>query len=86
MTPSIELLIIAPLELKSTLSFSKMSTNISFLSFLDLLITPPSFPYTDLFILLIGLVTAVEGAVALEKMFHFDCTLSLIFCFESTGG
>jgi hypothetical protein len=36
-------------------------------------------------ILVIGLVTAVEGAVYLVKMFHLDLTLSLTFVATYTG-
>ena len=72
-----------PLELKSTLSFSNMSTNISFLSLLLFLIMPPGLFETVEFILLTGLYTALDGAVAFEKMFHLDYTFSLIFCLGS---
>lgn len=62
-----------------------MSTKISFLSFLLFLIGLP--PLIDYWLMLdIGLDTAVDGAVLLLNMFHFDLTLSFICIFPSVGG
>jgi hypothetical protein len=57
-----------------------MSTKISFFSFFYFFDNglPAALFYYG-FILVIGLVTALEGAVYLLKMFHFDLTFSLTF-------
>lgn len=71
-----------PLELNNTLNFSKMSTKISFLSDFPRF---KGFKFFPVFLvyglaLLMGLLTADEGAVALLNMFHFeDITLSSFF-------
>ena len=51
-----------------------MSTNISFLSFLDFL----PVPLANSLMFFMGLLTAEEGALDFVNMFHLDTTLSLI--------
>lgn len=69
-----------------TLNFSNISTKISFFSFFYFLDNgfPAVLFYYGL-ILVIGLVTALEGAVCLLKIFHLDLTLSLTFVLTWTG-